>query len=122
MTDETFSYETWVTGSDPVATTTGTLASGQSVEERTPLGQITASGLFTAWDPTAEDGSETAVRLSAIAIDASSADTDGPMIKAGTFNPDLVNWPDGTTDVQKLTAFVGTPISLQAPNEIADSE
>lgn len=105
----------WITGSQPYSTALGTVASGQDVPERTPLGQVTASGKFVAWDPAAVDGSQVATRLSLYAVDASLADKPAQMINGGSFNPALVNWPVGATAAQKLTAFAGTPISLQSP-------
>lgn len=113
---ESYEYEVWVTGSDVAATTSGVLASGENVAKRTPLGQVTATGKFIAWDPAAVDGSGKAVRMSAVATDASAADAATAMIKSGTYNPELVNWPVGVTDIEKALAFVGTPISLQLPN------
>lgn len=107
--------DNWNTGSDQIRTTLGTVASGANVPDRTPLGQVTATGKFAVWNPAATDGSEKAVRLTAYQVNAASADAAAQLIKAGTFNPELVNWPSGATAVQKLTAFVGTPISLQPP-------
>tara|TARA_R110001606_G_scaffold345513_1_gene494370 strand:+ start:6158 stop:6508 length:351 start_codon:yes stop_codon:yes gene_type:complete len=105
----------WITGSDQPQTTLGTVASGEDLAARTPLGQVTASGKFVAWDPAADDGSQVAVRMSLGAVDATAGDKQAQLIKSGTYNPDLVQWPAGTTAAQKLTAFVGTPISLQLP-------
>lgn len=117
MSEEAYGYEVWQTGSDPLTTTAGTVASGQDVEKRTPMGRVTATGKLVAWSPTAENGSENAIFLTAIAVDASAGDKQAPMIKGGTFNPELVNWPEGATDAQKAGAFDGTPISLQLPHE-----
>lgn len=116
MAEETYENEVWQTGSDQMATTSGTIASGQNLAARTPLGQVTASGEFVEWNPAANDGSQVAVRMTANAVDATVGATKAPMIKAGTFNPELVAWPGGVTAVQKELAFVGTPISLQLPN------
>lgn len=107
--------DNWITGSHPYHTALGTIASGETLAARTPLGQVTASGKFVAWDPAASDGSEKAVRLSLYAVDASAADTEAQLIDGGSFNPELVVWPDGVTAAQKLAAFVGTPIVLQLP-------
>lgn len=106
--------DNWITGSDPVQTTEATIAAGQNLAARTPLGQVTATGALVAWNPAAEDGSQTAVYLTSYAVNAQVA-TKAQVIKVGTFNPEEVNWPEGVTDAQKLTAFVGTPISLQPP-------
>lgn len=107
--------DNWVTGSDSYQTTLATIASGQNLPDKTPLGQITASGKLVKWVPAANDGSEVAVHMTAYAVDASAADKQAQVIKTGTFNPELVNWPAGVTAAQKLNAFAGTPISLQLP-------
>lgn len=104
-----------ITGSDQPISEPVTIASGENVAANTPLGQVSATGKFVAWDPAANDGSQIATRMTVYAVDASSADTVASAYKTGTFNPELVAWPDGTTAVQKLTIFNGTPISLQAP-------
>lgn len=115
MTIETNTTEVWETGSDPQVTTLGVITSGQNLAARTPVGQVTATGKFVEWAPGAADGSEVAVYLTAYAVDASGGDVSAQLIKAGTFNPDLVQWPGGSTALQQSLAFVGTPISLQAP-------
>jgi hydroxyethylthiazole kinase-like sugar kinase family protein len=114
---EAYEYEVFQTGSDQMVTTAGTVTSGQNVAKRTPMGRVTATGKLVAWAPAASNGSEKAIFLSAIAVDATGADKIAPMIKTGTFNPELINWPDGVTDAQKAGAFDGTPISLQLPHE-----
>lgn len=105
----------WITGSDQPQTTQVTIASGEVIAARVPLGQVTATGKIVAWDPAAEDGSQVACYLSVYAVDATGGDKQAQVTKSGTYNPDLVQWPGGTTAAQKLTAFVGTPISLQLP-------
>ncbi len=105
----------WITGSDDYFTTLGTIAAGQNLPARTPLGQVTATGALVKWAPAANDGSQKAVYITAYAVDASAAAKKAQVIKSGSFHPDLVAWPAGTTDAQKLCAFVGTPISLQPP-------
>ncbi|EQM70003.1 head decoration protein [Pseudomonas tohonis] len=107
--------DNWVTGSAPIHTTQGTIASGQNVGQRVPLGQILATGLLVKWAPGASDGSQKAVYLSSYPVNATSGNKKAQVISAGTFNPELVDWPVGTTEAQKLAAFVGTPISLQPP-------
>ena len=107
--------ETLVTGSDPVATTEGTIAAGQTLAYLAPLGQNKTTGEFHLWAPTATDGTQVATRIAPVGIDTTAGIAIQQLYKSGTFNPDLIAWPDGTTAAQKLTAFVGTPISLQAP-------
>lgn len=106
--------DNWVTGSDSYQTTLATIASGENLAAKTPLGQITASGKLIAWDPAAEDGSEVALYITAYAVDASAGDQQAQVIKSGTFNPEQIVWPTATA-AQKLLAFAGTPISLQLP-------
>lgn len=115
MTTETYTPQQWVTGSDVPANTLGTVAAGQTLAQYAPLGQKAATGEFHEWDPAAVDGTEIAVRIAPFAIDTSGGALDKQLIKAGSFNPELVAWPGAATAVQKLVAFVGTPISLQAP-------
>lgn len=107
--------DNWVTGSDSCQTTLVTILAGQNLAEKTPLGIVTASGKVVAWDPTEDDGREVAVYITAYAVDATGGDRQEQVIKTGTFNPEQVVWPVGTTAAQKLGAFVGTPISLQLP-------
>lgn len=107
--------DNWVTGSDSYQTTLVTILSGQNLPEKKPLGVVSASGKVVAWDPAGGDGREVAVYITAYAVDATGGDQQAQVIKTGTFNPEQVAWPVGTTDAQKLGAFVGTPISLQLP-------
>lgn len=115
MTTETYTPAQWVTGSDAPANTVGTIATGQTLAQYTPLGQNKTTGAFHAWAPAATDGTENATRIAPFAIDSTAGAIDKQLIKAGTFNPELIVWPGGVTAAQKLTAFAGTPISLQAP-------
>lgn len=112
---ETFDHETWETGSDEAKTTLVTIGAAQDLPARTPIGQRTSDGLFYEYDLDGADGTQNPVYLTAYAIDTTSGAASAQVIKAGTFNPDLVQWPAGATDLQKTLAFVGTPISLQTP-------
>lgn len=113
-----YSYDTLITGSDPVSTTAGVIAAGEKLSALTPLGMVTATGKLKKLDPAGTDGTEKAVYITTIGVDAAGADTPTPVYKAGTFNPEMLKWPDGITDAQKLAAFVGTPISLQKPAQL----
>lgn len=108
-----FETENWEAGSEQTTTTAGVIKAGQSIMKRTPLGMVTSSGEFVSWDPAANDGREVATRIAPFSIDSSGGAVEKQLIKGGVFNPELINWPAGTTDAQKLAAFVGTPISLQ---------
>ena len=112
---EAFTYETWETGSDETKTTLVKIAATQTIPARTPLGQNATTGLFHVYDADATDGTELPVYLTAFAVDTTGGAASFQVIKSGTFNPDLVNWNDSEIDLVKATAFVGTPISLQAP-------
>lgn len=115
MSTTAFNHETWITGSEATMTSDGWVAAGQVLAPRAPLGLKTATGEFHLWNPDASDGTQVAVRLTPFKLDTTAVKQQAPLIKTGTFNPELVIWPDGTTDVQKLGAFVGSPISLQVP-------
>lgn len=115
MSQETFEHETWETGSDEAKTTEVTIGAAQVLAARTPLGQRTTDGLFYEYAPAATDGTQVPVRLTAYAVDTTAGAAPAQVIKSGTFNPDLVQWPGTATALQKSLAFVGTPISLQAP-------
>lgn len=111
--NETYEVEQWEAGTEPTRTTQDTLVSGQNVAKYAPLGRVTATGKLKIWNPAGSDGSEVAVRIAAEAVDATSGDVKAQFIKAGCFNIDAVAWPGTPTDVQKMNAFNGTPISLQ---------
>jgi hypothetical protein len=110
-----YDHEVWETGSEPQTTTEGLIAAGQTLDKRMPLGVKTSTGEFHKWNPDASDGTENAVRIAAYNLDTTGSVKSAQLIKTGVFNPELIVWPDGTTDAQKLAAFVGTPISLQTP-------
>lgn len=113
MTLETYTPDNRFSGSDAAATTEVIIASGEDLAALTPLGQVTASGKFVAWDPAAVDGSEVATRMTVAAVDATGGDVTTQAYKSGTFNTDLVVW-GAATATEKLLAFAGTPISTQA--------
>lgn len=113
MTAETYNYDDVTSGSDAIATTSVTIASGQNLAALVPIGQVAASGKFIECVPTADDGSQTPVYITTQASDASGGDVKTQVYKAGTFDPEQLAWNEAFTSVTKLTAFVGTPISLQ---------
>lgn len=113
MTTETFNYDDVTSGSDEIATTSVIIASGQTLGALAPIGQVTATGKFVLSESDASNGSQKPVYITAQEIDASSGDVNTQVFKAGTFDPEMLAWDDSFTAPQKLTAFVGTPISLQ---------
>jgi len=116
MATESYGTEQFEAGSEPVMTTEAVIASGNDVPARTPLGRVTLTGKVVPWAPTAEDGSQNAVFMTAYAVDATLVDKKAQVIKSGCFNSALVSWPTAT-DAQKLGAFDGTPISHQELGE-----
>lgn len=118
MSTYDYGTKTFITGSDPIATTCVTVTGGEDLPAFTPLGIVTASGKYKAFDPKATDGTETAVYLTPHAVKASVGDVETQVYKAGTFNTEVINWPAAITEAQKAGAFVGTPISLQLPTPL----
>jgi hypothetical protein len=110
---EAYINEDISSGSDAIATTSVTILSGQDLVAHTVLGQITASGKFIECKTNASDGSQTAKYLTAQAIDSTGGDVQAQVYKSGTFDPEMVLFDASFSAVQKLIAFVGTPISLQ---------
>lgn len=108
---ETYTPTQELAGSEQPHFASATIGSGVSCERLTPLGQITSTGDLALWDPTADTGAEKAVYLAGYAVNTTAGAKTHKVIKSGHWNTDLIVWPDGTTDVQKATAFVGTPIS-----------
>ena len=118
MAIETNTPEVWVTGNETPATMLVTIATGQTIAARTPIGQVAASGHYIAWLPGASDGSQVAVAITAFDVDTTSGGAAAKQVyKSGTFNPELVAWPTAT-DLQKALSFTRSPISLQAPRLI----
>ncbi|QJR79611.1 head decoration protein [Alteromonas pelagimontana] len=113
MFTETYDYEDVTSGSDQIATTSVTIASGQNLAAFTPIGQVTSSGKYVETDTAATNGSQKAVYITPQAIDASAGDVTCQVFKAGTFDPSMLAWHASFTDTTKSLAFVGTPISLQ---------
>lgn len=113
MVSEAYNYDDITSGSDEIATTNVTILSGQDLAAYTPIGQVTASGKFVECDPSASDGSEKAVYITAQAIDATTGGTQAQVFKSGTFDPTQLNWHTNFDATTMLLAFVGTPISTQ---------
>lgn len=67
------------------------------------------TGKIVRWDKTKP---ATAFYLNPFDIDAKSADSLTLLVKTGSFKPAPIQWPAGTTDAQKQTAFAGATISV----------
>jgi hypothetical protein len=113
MATEALIYEDIISGSDAIATTSVTILSGQDLLAATPIGQVTANGKFVECNPDATNGSQTPKYITAQAIDATGGDTQAQVYKSGTFDTEKIAFHTNFTAVEKLLAFVGTPISLQ---------
>ncbi len=111
MTKEFFTPSQELAGSEQPHFASAKVGVAVVCSRLTPLGQVTATGALALWDPTASDGTEKAVYLAGYTIDTSGGAKNHKVVKSGHWNTDAVQWPDGTTDLQKALAFVGTPIS-----------
>lgn len=89
------------------------IGANQTISRLMPLGQKTADGTVVPWNPTANDGSQKAVYLGAFDATIGGTSEYKKVIKSGDWNTNAIQWPSGTTDLQKTLAFVGTPISHQ---------
>lgn len=98
----------------PPTTNSGTLASGQNLPEKTPLGRVTATGELKEVDLAAADGSEQVIGFLIYAVDASGGAAKCQYYSGGEFNQDEVNWHASfNSQAKKDIAFDGTPITLK---------
>lgn len=109
---ESFAPNDLYGGEADSVTTSGTVASGNTVAKMEVLGRVTSSGEYAPFDPAATDGTEDAVALAAQDIDASGGATDGPLFVGGYFNLANVTAPNATA-AQLAQAFDGNPIYLR---------
>lgn len=117
-TKATYEIEQLKTGNDQVNTTEVTIPIGQVIAKHVPLGVVTASGAVIESKSGANDGSQNPIYISAYDIDTTSSAGKAQVIKSGTFTPTGLVWDVSFTAVQKLTAFVGTSISLQETDKV----
>lgn len=84
-----------------------TLISGQNLTDGAVLGQITASGKFTAFDPVGGDGSQNAAALLLGDKDASAADEAIAIVsRLAEVKLDKLHWKAGVTSNQQAAALV----------------
>lgn len=82
-----------------------TIAHGQNLKLGTILGRARETGVLKQFNPTAEDGTETAVAVLLTDVDASRADTPAvALVREGIISANAVIWPDSITDEQKASA------------------
>lgn len=73
------------------------------------------NGELKPYEPTATDGTQTPVGILCHAVDTTAAAEEAPMYVAGTFHPDLLEWPASVqTDSQRAAVFDGSPIHLRS--------
>jgi hypothetical protein len=93
---------------DPLYTReTVTVSSGQNLVVGSVVGIVTATGKAKLLTPAATDGSQTAVGVLAVDVDATSADTKGVIIARGpcVLSDLYLTYPVGITAPQKATAL-----------------
>lgn len=102
-------------GEAPVVTDDGyVVASGQNVVAKyTVVGRVTASGKLAKHNPSATDGSQTAIGITTQPVDATSADQKVAIYTGGYFNHAALTWHASlTTLAARKNVFVRTPIHI----------
>ncbi|NTZ38149.1 head decoration protein [Enterobacter sp. JMULE2] len=103
-------YPEIYSGTAEVSTTLVCLSGSGSIPQFTPLMIEPTSGLMTPWDGV---NAGAAVYLTCFNIE-SNAQSRAQVYKTGTFNVDIVNWPESVTTLEKkLSAFAGSALSVQ---------
>lgn len=105
-----------VGNSQPVTVPKTVTLAGAALAVGTVLGQISASGKLIPNDPTATDGSETAVAVLAVPLASATGDVTAPVYKAGEFNVAALTFDSGiTTTAAKLAVFpITSAITLRS--------
>jgi hypothetical protein len=86
-----------------------TVLAGSSLESGAVLGQISASGKYSAWDPDATDGSDEAAGILLYAVESDS-DADEEKVAILARGPAQIfasklSWIDGLSEEDKLLAL-----------------
>ena len=84
-----------------------TVAAGQNLPLGDVVGRVTATGKLKALDPAAGDGSEVAVGVLALAVDATLIDREDAILIArhAIVARNALVWPAGITTAQQLAAI-----------------
>jgi prolyl oligopeptidase PreP (S9A serine peptidase family) len=73
------------------------------------------NGEIKPFEPTATDGTQIPVGILCHAVDTTDGAEEAPFYVAGTFHPDLLEWPASIqTESQRHAVFDGSPIHLRA--------
>jgi len=115
VTTESSTVDNFFTGSAPVETTEVAIKVGQNIAAREVIALETTTGKYVTYAEGGANGTGTALFINAYAVDATAAETNAQVYKAGSFNPDALVFSGTPSAVQKAALFVGTPISLQTP-------
>lgn len=114
-------FDNLVAGSEEPWAEKGTLISGQNLVRGTLLGRITTGGKYTLALSASSDGSQTPNAILAHDCDASSADKECIVYKAGTFNINAVTLGTGITlDTATKHALRGLDIHFRT-NVVANA-
>lgn len=105
---ETYTPRKLLGGEAPIITESFVVAASITLAANSVFA-LNATGQLVEWDPSASDGTENAVAISCEAVDTTGGAAAQPMYTGGFFNSDQISWPTSTA-LEKLTAFVGTPI------------
>ncbi|MET4696953.1 head decoration protein [Endozoicomonas lisbonensis] len=105
---ERFDYEDMLVSSDPAYTAIGMFVSGFDKPKLTPVMVDAENKVLVIWDGTPG----TAVGLSVLDGKPGAGGQKAPYYKSGSFNIELIQWPDATTEAAKYSAFAGSAISV----------
>lgn len=107
MTVETRSEHRIFSGSDMAYTALGAANITEATPALTPLMLEATNGVLVPWDG-ASAGSAVAV----LALDHDGISSLATYYKSGTFDMDMLLWPEGADANKKRNAFVGSAISV----------
>lgn len=106
-------HEQYVSDERKVTTNIGIFAAAQTLLKRTPIARVKDTGEIKAWSPAATDGTEKAIGLTVFDVDTSAGAKESTYNDGGSFNPELIQWPEAATEYQKLACFDQTAIATK---------
>lgn len=93
-----------------------TLASGSVYLRYSALGRVAATGKLVHSDNAAGDGSQVVVAFLPYEVDATAADVEVGVLKAGMFNSDLLALGGTHTASTVKADLEGTPLFIHSPS------